>query len=433
MQYSVPGCTEWKGDMTASEPLIASLQVALDAHPDDAPLRVHLARLLAQGDRAHEALPHVTYLLTHNPDDKVALDLLAEITRKLAGVGTDHMRGSVNEPASTSQPPSHPELAGPDAFDWTAAEDQVADLAPLLRVGPGHPEPVGAIERPNIRLADVAGMEQVKLRLEAAFLAPQRNPELRAMYRKSLRGGLLMYGPPGCGKTFLARALAGELGAAFYAISLADVLDMYIGQSERNLHAVFETVRRHAPCVLFLDEVDAIGQKRTQLNHSAMRGTVNQLLAELDDVGGSNDGVFTLAATNAPWDVDSALRRPGRLDRTILVLPPDAPARHAVLQMQLKDRPHERIDLAPLVKATEGWSGADLAHLVDSATETALLDAARTGRARPITARDITAALKHIRSSTTTWLESARNVALFANESGDYDELIAYLKQRRML
>ena len=127
-------------------------------------------------------------------------------------------------------------------------------------------------------------MTQVKERLEAAFLAPMRNPELRKLYGKSLRGGLLLYGPPGCGKTFIARAVAGELGARFMAVSFADIIDMFVGQSERNIHELFEIARRNAPCVLFLDEVDAIGQKRSQLRNTPMRSAVNQLLLELDDV-----------------------------------------------------------------------------------------------------------------------------------------------------
>jgi SpoVK/Ycf46/Vps4 family AAA+-type ATPase len=279
--------------------------------------------------------------------------------------------------------------------------------------------PAYDLERSTVRLSDVGGMTEVKARLEAAFLAPMRNPELRRLYGKSLRGGLLMYGPPGCGKTFLARAVAGEMGAAFLAVSLADVLDMWIGQSEKNLRELFEHARRSAPCVLFLDEVDAIGQKRTHLRNSAMRGTVNQLLGELDSVGSVNEGVFVLAATNHPWDVDSALRRPGRLDRTLLVLPPDDAAREAILRFHLRDRPVAGIDLRKLAKRTDGFSGADLAHACETAAERAMLDAAHTGTVRMIGMDDFDAALREVRPSIGPWFDTARNVALFANEGGD--------------
>lgn len=192
-------------------------------------------------------------------------------------------------------------------------------------------------------------MEAVRERLEVAFLAPVRNPELRRLYGKSLRGGLLLYGPPGCGKTFIARAVAGEMGAHFIVAGILEILDMRLGQSEHNLHELFMQARRNAPCVLFLDEVDALGQKRSQLRGSAAAGRiVNQLLTELDSVASDNEGLFVLAATNQPWDVDSALRRPGRFDRTVLVLPPDAPARASILQYHLRERPVEKIDLARL-------------------------------------------------------------------------------------
>ncbi len=275
-------------------------------------------------------------------------------------------------------------------------------------------------------------MTDVKRRLDLAFLAPLRNPELRTLYNKSLRGGLLLYGPPGCGKTFLARAVAGEMGARFISMSIVDVLNMWLGNSERNLHEIFRAARRNAPCVLFLDEVDAIGHRRSQLSSSGMRTLGNQLLAEMDGMEGTNDGVFMLAATNAPWDVDPALRRPGRLDRMVLVAPPDAPARASILEYHLSERPIANVDLRKLVAATEDYSGADLAHVCETAAEYAMHDSITIGQVRMIEQRDLERALREVRPSVGSWFSTARNVALFANEGGVYDELATYLKKRKL-
>ncbi|MBS2963150.1 ATP-binding protein [Actinocrinis puniceicyclus] len=419
-------------------PLIESLRKAVDAAPQDVPLRLHLAGLLLDAGCGAEAISHLGLVLAADPTCTEALDLMQ---RAVSGGGAIRPAAAAAAcspgpaaPAPQAQRAGEPDL---EAFDWEAAARDLGEaLPPMFLDGDDEQltEPAFDVEAVStVRLDDVGGMAEVKKRLEAAFLAPLRNPELRRLYGKSLKGGLLLYGPPGCGKTFIARAIAGELGAAFFSVTLADVLDMYIGQSERNLSEIFATARRHAPCVLFLDEVDAIGQRRSQLRSNSLRGTVNQLLSELDGVGAQNDGVFVLAATNAPWDVDVALRRPGRLDRTVLVLPPDQCAREAILRHHLKGRPVAKIDLAAAAKRTEGYSGADLAHVCETAAERALLDSAVSGTVRMIEMRDVEAALHEVRPSAGPWLESARNVALFANEAGAYDDLLDYLKKRKLL
>jgi SpoVK/Ycf46/Vps4 family AAA+-type ATPase len=425
--------------MSAEPAVIASLRRAVEAMPSDLDLRLHLADLLLSSGQRDEAVSHLGAVLQADPANARALELLTgqPASRPAAA---DHAGPAADLPAApaseSSEPPTDP------AFNWAQAEAELSHVLPPMFVGEDGGPAAAAdddlgraydAERPGLRLSDVAGMTEVKARLEAAFLAPMRNPELRKLYGKSLRGGLLLYGPPGCGKTFIARAVAGELGAHFMAISFADVIDMYIGQSERNIHELFESARKNAPCVLFLDEVDAIGQKRSQLRSTPLRSSVNQLLLELDDVSGGNDGVFVLAATNHPWDVDSALRRPGRFDRTLLVLPPDEPAREAVFRYHLRDRPVAGIELRKLAAITDGYSAADISHVCESAAELALLDSARSGTVRMISQGDLSAAVRQVQPSLGPWFESARNVALFANEGGAYDELAAYLKKRKML
>ena len=404
------------------------------------PLRLHLAELLLDNDSTDDAIAHIAAALQRSPGSTDARALMARAVGAPAAPVTPATPEPVVSapPAQEAQPAQETQPAQEAVpFDWASAERELSDVVPPRFVDdeaedPGD-QPAFDIESSAVRLADVAGMVEVKKRLQAAFLAPMNNPELRKLYGKSLRGGLLLYGPPGCGKTFIARAIAGELGAQFIAIGLNDVLDMWIGSSERNLHEVFSTARKASPCVIFLDEIDALGHKRSQLRNSAMRGAVNQLLTELDGVRESNDGVFVLAATNHPWDVDGALRRPGRFDRTLLVLPPDTPAREGVLRYHLRERPVAGIDIKALAKRTHGYSGADLAHICETAAERALLDSVSTGKPRMIEMRDMVAALEEIKPSIGSWLNTARNVVEFSNVDGTYDELRKYLKQERLL
>lgn len=444
-----------------SNPLIDSLERAVQAAPDDVPLRLHLAEQLLQDGRGPEAVTHCAIALQHAPDDSRVRSLM---TRALTPSPTAQApQGPVTQtpPAEPLTPPRTPDAASAQTPGTTpdTPSDQPADrptsppapapeAPPPSRSAPDAPAyrlnravdglPQAApedweVEPPQITLDDVGGLADVKDRIEASFLAPMRNPELRRLYGKSLRGGLLLYGPPGVGKTFIARAVAGEMGAGFINVTITDVLDPLMGNSEAKLHAIFQQARRNAPCVIFLDELDAIGLKRSLLRFTGIRGTVNQLLQELDGIGSDNEGVYVLAATNTPWDIDPALRRPGRLDRTVLVLPPDEPARSAILHTHLKDRPTQDIDLDYLAHVTDGLTGADLAHVCDTAVEKALLDSVRTGTARSIQMPDLLAALREVRPSTGPWFETARNVVDFSDHSGEYADLRAWMKARKLL
>jgi len=223
-------------------------------------------------------------------------------------------------------------------------------------------------------------MDTVKDEVRMKIIHPLAHPELYKAYGKPVGGGILMYGPPGCGKTHLARATAGEVRAGFIAVGINDVLEMWIGQSERNLHETFERARSHTPCVLFFDEVDALGASRSDLRHSSGRQLINQFLAELDGVQSGNEGVLVLAATNAPWHLDAAFRRPGRFDRVLFVPPPDSPARAAILRILLHGKPSQDVDFDHLAKKTENFSGADLKAVVDVAVEQKLREAIKAGR-----------------------------------------------------
>ena len=399
--------------------LLDSLREAVENAPDDIGLRMHLAQLLAQAGRIDESVFHAANVLRRDPRHPGAVDLIRRVADG---------RSAVPEFAAADDPEA--------ALAWLDAQlDDIPDPGPCAadghRTTPGDVGAAFTVESVRERLNDVAGMEQVKRRLETSVLLPLRNPELGGYYGRTGRGGLLLYGPPGCGKTFVARALAGELGAGFLSVSLADVLDMFVGQSERNVAALFAQARAAAPCVLFFDEVDAIGQKRSHLRTTATRGAVNQLLAEMDGVGSRNEGVFVLGATNHPWDVDVALKRPGRFDRTVFVAPPNPAARRAVLAFHLRDLPVEAIDMDAVVSRSDGWSGADLAYLCGLAAEEAMVDAARSGTMRPVTGADVAAAISQVRPSVGAWFDTARNVVEFGNDDGSYDELAAYLRSRR--
>jgi ATP-dependent 26S proteasome regulatory subunit len=286
-------------------------------------------------------------------------------------------------------------------------------------------------EREQITFAQVGGMEDLKDAIRMQIITPFLKPELFKQFGKKVQGGILLYGPPGCGKTFMARATAGECQAHFFNIAIHDILDMYIGESEKNLHSLFEQARRKAPSVIFIDELDALGGKRSDGTSRSLMSLTNQLLNEMDGFASNNENILIMGATNSPWLVDSALKRPGRFGRTLFVPPPDATGRAEILKLHLADKPIDAIDTMKLAKQLDRFSGADIMALVELATEQAILETMKKGTTQPITQKHLEQAAKKLNATTLEWLASAKNYALYSNQGGTYDELNEYFKANK--
>jgi ATP-dependent Zn protease len=432
--------------------MIDALKEAVSLSPDNIPLRISLAVLLKKEDRYTEASTEYKEVLRLSYGHfeaqiglascyyalnqfSAAIIIYEQLEQKLRSEDQlIYVRALVKEnnmakAAEIYQTVSvlNPFLAAPDLdeiFKLPAGEgrsiddDLFDDDGEML------------MEKPDINFNDVGGMESIKKEIANKIIHPIKNPEVYKAYGKKTGGGILLYGPPGCGKTFLAKATAGEISANFMNIGLTDILDMWIGNSEKNLHEVFENARYHAPCVLFIDEVDALGASRSDLKQSAMRHTINQFLAEMDGIDSNNEGVLILAATNAPWSVDSAFRRPGRFDRVLFVPPPDEKGRAQILETQLKNKPHGIIDYQKVAGVTAEFSGADLQALIERVIDQKIEDTLAGGSITDITTKDLLAAAKLQKPSTREWFATARNYALYGNESGQYSEILEYMNKK---
>lgn len=282
----------------------------------------------------------------------------------------------------------------------------------------------------RVTFDDVGGLGDLKKTIEMKIIKPFMNPGLFAKFRKKAGGGILLYGPPGCGKTFIAKATAGECRANFYPIHISEILDPFVGVSEQNLHNAFETARGNAPSVLFFDELDALGFSRSKSRSDVMRPLVDTMLNELQSVESTNDKLLIIGATNMPWDVDDAFKRPGRFDKLVFVPPPDKEARKIIFELKLRGRPVENgMVYDMLADQTPLYSGADIENVVEMAAEKVLSEIMDGGSERRITMEDLLDAIEVTKPTTIEWLTTIKNYIKYANQGGLYSEAAAFIKE----
>ena len=446
--------------MTYGDETIQPLRQALSVSPDNIPLRLHLAASLMGLGRLSESETEYRQALAMDPDNQEIKIGLAESYYRQnkpsqAMVIVEDIIKKRDPPARAYVLYTRLLLKDGKVADAVAQyklaielDAEVADQELAERLGVVPEEEAGEvfegrvrearedgssdfqadIERPQITFDAVGGMDELKEEIGLKIIYPLKHPEMYKAYGKEIGGGILMYGPPGCGKTYLARATAGEISAGFISVGINDVLDMWMGNSERNLHELFQQARYNKPCVVFFDEVDALGGRRSDMAGGSARQLINQFLSEMDGVESSNDGVLVLAATNAPWHVDPAFRRPGRFDRVLFVPPPDRPARSDILRILCREKPVADIDFDHLAKKTDHFSGADLKAVIDMSVETKLREAMKLGVPQPLTTKDLLAAASRLKPTTREWFSTARNYALYSNQGGVYDDVLKYLK-----
>lgn len=282
-----------------------------------------------------------------------------------------------------------------------------------------------------VDFSDVGGLDELKRIIEMKIVKPFLNRGLFDKFNKKVGGGILLFGPPGCGKTFIARATAGECNARFIPVHITDVLDPFLGVSARNIKDIFSSARAKKPCILFFDEVDTIGYNRSKLSSEHMRPIVDQMLSEIEGIDTSTDKMLIIGATNMPWDVDAAFKRPGRFDKTVFVPPPDLKARAQIFKLKLKDKPVENLDYDRLAQLTELYSGADIENVVEVATETVINEILMTDIERKLMMEDLIAAINNTHPSTIEWLRTIRNYVKYANQAGLYDDVEKYISAHR--
>ncbi len=245
----------------------------------------------------------------------------------------------------------------------------------------------------NITFDDVAGIDESKKELEEIVDFLKNAEKYKALGAK-IPKGIMLFGPPGCGKTLLAKAVAGEAGVPFFSISGSDFVEMFVGVGASRVRDLFEQAKKNAPCIIFIDEIDAVGRQRSGMSgggNDEREQTLNQLLVEMDGFQ-PNSGIIVLAATNRPDVLDKALLRPGRFDRKVIIEHPDLSGRQKILSVHSRGKPiADDVDLLTLARRTPGFSGADLSNLINEAA----IMAAREGR-KDVSKKDLDEAIDKV-------------------------------------
>lgn len=307
-------------------------------------------------------------------------------------------------------------------FDDPFEDPPVSDWRPETFFAPGDSE------RFRVTFSDAGGMESLKEEIRLKIIYPLQHPELYKAYGRKTGGGILLYGPPGCGKTLLLRATAGEVSCNYFAVGIHEVFDPYYGSIERNLHQIFETARANSPCVLVFDDLDSLAPDRRTVRDTQMRNVVNQFLSELNGLRSDNHRILVIGATNAPWQLDPALRRPGRFDQAIFVPPPDKEARLQIINLLAREKPIARLDDAALAATTEGFSGADLRWVFDRAAELALADALHAKKTVPITMDLLQKIAAAHMPSTQAWMDGLKQHAPATTQDALYNEVRKFMQ-----
>lgn len=402
---------------------VSELMEKLVDDPFDDNLRSQLASHFINEEKWEKA--HKQYALIKK-QRVLNADESAQLATCLRQLGFEDEADLIAKPTETAAPfetlkPSQPEPSS-SVVPFPSIDADSAKVVPIQSRQSNH-----------IRFSDIGGLTQVKKTIRMQIVEPFINPNMFAKFGKKAGGGVLLYGAPGCGKTMMARAIASECDAEFIPVGISDILGIYHGESEQNLSELFEKARANTPCVMFFDELDALAFARSKTSSTVGRTLVNEFLNQLDGVGHNNDDILFLAASNMPWDVDLAMKRPGRFSRQIFVPPPDHAAKMRILQLKLHQLPVEPFDEAAFAKRLRNFSGADIDGLIEKAKEAVIEKIIETDQERNITLADFELALATTIPSTEEWLRTAKNLVKFSGADRSYQEVEIYLKKNGLL